>query len=251
MRTTLLRSLVLTPFVLALAACETTGSGNAAQSVGAALPDRPAADVARDAGRKPFEVLEFFGVQPGMTALDIIAAGGYYTEVLAHAVGPTGRVYAQNPATVLRFRGAANDRALTNRLAWNRLPNVRRLDREMDDLGLVAESIDVAITALNFHDLYNRDPEQAIGMLQGIKGVLKPGGVLGIIDHNANPGGDHAKLHRLPVADAIAAAEAAGYVVTQSDLLQNPQDDRTQSPFAPGLRGATDRFVLKLVKPAS
>ena len=78
--------------------------------------------------------------------------------------------------------------------------------------------------------------------------VLKPGGVLGIIDHDSNPGADHAALHRMPVADAIAAAEAAGFSVDSSDLLRNPNDDRTQGPFAEGLRGKTDRFVLKLTK---
>ncbi|MEQ9452811.1 MAG: hypothetical protein RJQ07_14610 [Pseudomonadales bacterium] len=213
------------------------------------LTDRPAADVARDAGRKPFEVLDYLGVEPGMTVLDVIAAGGYYTEALAHVVGTDGRVYAQNPAAVLRFFGTRNDRQLQSRMP--RLPNVRRLDREFDDLGLVPGSIDVAITALNFHDIYNNSPEQAQGVLLAVKEVLKPGGVLGIIDHNSSAGADHAKLHRMPVADAIAAAEAAGFIVETSDLLANADDDRTRPPFAEGLRGKTDRFVLKLTKPSS
>ncbi len=227
-------------------ACETTGAVGEA----AIVFQRPAADVARDAGRRPYAVLDFLGVQPGMQVLDVIAAGGYYTEVLADVVGPDGRVWAQNPAVVLRFAAAGNDRALTDRLAGGRLANVRRLDREFNDLGLVGGSIDVAITALNFHDIYNRSPEQAQAVLAAIRHVLKPGGVLGIVDHNANAGGDHAGLHRVPVADAVAAAEQAGFVVDTSDLLANPGDDRTLGVFAPEIRGNTDRFVLKLTKPA-
>jgi predicted methyltransferase len=235
-----------------LAACTaTTGGASNGNTAGSAteLTPRPEADVARDDGRKPFAVLEFLGVEPGMKVLDVIASSGYYTEALANVVGPTGTVYAQNPAALLRFFGGRNDRGLNARLMGNRLPNVRRLDREFDDLGLVSGSIDVAITALNFHDLYNRDPEQAAGMLAVIKGLLKPGGVLGVIDHNSNAGADHAKLHRIPVADATAAAEAAGFTVEASDVLANPEDDRTQGPFTEGLRGHTDRFVLRLTKP--
>lgn len=235
--------------IVSLSGCTpTTSSDNDAYYVAPTeLTSRPADDVERDSGRQPFAVLDFLGVAPGMTTLDVLASGGYYSEALAHAVGTNGRVYAQNPAIVLRLYGGRNDRALQARMA--RLPNVHRLDREFSDLGLVAGSVDVAITALNFHDIYNRSPEQAQGILQTIKGVLKPGGVIGIIDHNSHAGADHAKLHRMPVADAVAAAQAAGFTVEQSDILANADDDRTQGPFAEGLRGKTDRFVLKLIKP--
>ena len=146
---------------VSLAGCSAVnqaGASDAPVATASALPARPEADVARDAGRKPFEVLAFLGVEPGMTALDVIASSGYYTEVLANAVGLNGRVYAHNPAAALRFYAGRNDRALNRRLFGNRLPNVRRLDREFDDLGLVPDTVDVAITALNFHDVYNPQP---------------------------------------------------------------------------------------------
>ena len=215
----------------------------------ATYSDRPEVDLARDVGRKPFEVLAFLGVEPGMTVLDVMASSGYYTEVLANVVGHNGLVYAQNPAVSLRFYSGRNDRALNQRLFGRRLPNVRRLDREFDDLGLVTGTIDVAITALNFHDVYNRSPETATQILIAIKETLKPGGVLGIIDHASNEGQDHMKLHRMLKSDAVAAATAAGFLVESSDMLSNSDDDRTQSPFSEGLRGNTDRFVLKLTKP--
>jgi len=227
--------------MVSTAATDIAAGGNAAP--------RPEADVARDAGRMPFAVLAFLGVEPGMTALDVIAAGGYYTEVLSNAVGAEGIVYTQNPAQVLRMFDGRNDRALTERLADNRLPNVRRLDREMSDLGLSEGSVDVAITALNFHDVYNGSPEAAQAMLATIRGLLKPGGVLGIVDHVGAPGADNAKLHRIDPALAIAAAETAGFKVEVSDLLANPDDDHSLMPFAPEIRGQTDRFLLKLTKP--
>ena len=113
----------------------------------ATYSDRSEVDLARDVGRKPFEVLAFLGVEPGMTVLDVMASSGYYTEVLASAVGHNGLVYAQNPAVSLRFYSGRNDLALNQRLFGRRLPNVRRLDREFDDLGLVTGTIDAAITA--------------------------------------------------------------------------------------------------------
>lgn len=225
---------------------------NEADELRAALDnaDRPEADKARDAGRKPADVVTFLGFEEGMTVMDVIAAGGYYTEVLSVAVGDDGTVYAQNPAVVLQFRDGANDKALTERLAGDRLPNVVRLDREFTDIGLDPASLDGAITALNFHDVYNGDPEAAVGMLQAINALLKPGGVLGIIDHAGVAGADNASLHRIEKDKVIEAAQEAGFELAgDSDLLRNPEDDHTQMVFAPGLRGNTDRFLLKLVKP--
>lgn len=211
--------------------------------------DRQAGDSERDEARKPAEVLHFLGLERGMKVIDVIAAGGWYTEVLAHAVGPDGMVYAQNPAVVLKFRDGANDKALTARLAENRLPNVKRWDRELSALEIDPESLDFAFTALNLHDIYNTSENAAAQMLAQIKTVLKPGGVLGIIDHNGDAGADNAKLHRMTRDQAIKLAEAAGFEVTASDLLANSADQHTALVFAPEIRGKTDRFVLKLTKP--
>ena len=213
--------------------------------------DRTEADKARDAGRRPAAVIEFLGIESGMTVMDLIAAGGYYTDILSEAVGPKGHVYAQNVEFVLKFRDGANDKAMTARLAGGRLANVERLDRELDDLSLPPNSLDAVLTALNFHDIYNgTGPEAAQAMLAAVKNVLKPGGVLGLIEHAGNADADNEKLHRLEESKAIAAAERAGFVVeATSDVLRHPEDDRTKFVFAEGMRGATDRFVLKLRKP--
>jgi len=238
-------------FTLLLASCSSMDSNMEAGGLSKALMsgDRADTDRQRDAGRKPAEVIEFIGIEEGMSVIDIIAAGGYYTEVLSLAVGETGTVYSQNPDFILKMRDGVNDKALTNRLANDRLPNVVRLDRALTDLGIQPGSLDAAFTALNLHDLYNRSPDTAHGMLVGIKALLKPGGIFGIIDHNGNADQDNASLHRMQLAQALTAATKAGFIVQTSNILANPNDDRTKGVFSPGLRGNTDRFVLKLTKP--
>ena len=215
---------------------------------------RSAADKARDAGRKPAAVVNFLEINPGMTVIDLLAAGGFYTDVLAEAVGPSGKVYAQNTDFLLNMRDGVNEKSMAARLANDRLPNVDRLDRELDALGLKAGTIDAVVTALNFHDIYNgRGPEAAANVLKIVRDLLRPGGILGIIDHAGNPNADNAdneKLHRIDEAKVVAAVKAAGFEVeATSDVLRNPNDDRTQFVFAEGMRGATDRFVLRLRKP--
>lgn len=212
---------------------------------------RAEADRARDEGRKPARVIEFLGIKPGMKVIDIIAASGYYTEVLSLAVGPDGRVASQNPAGALRMRDGANDKALTERLANNRLPNVYRLDKELSELSVDDGPFDAAITALNLHDVYNNGgDEAAIGMMRSVYDSLKPGGVFGVIDHDAVAGNDNKALHRIQKADAVRIAEAAGFVVeAERSILQNPDDDMTQFIRAEGLQGHTNRFLLKLRKP--
>ena len=214
-------------------------------------PGRSEEDKARDAQRKPDQVLTFLGVRSGDTALDIWASGGWYTEVLAIAVGPDGKVYAQNSPAVLNFRDGYYEDLISNRLAGGRLPNVERLNSTVADAEITPGSIDFAFTALNFHDIYNRQgKEGAAEFLAAVFDVLKPGGTLGVIDHVGDAGADNASLHRIEPARVEEVAAEVGFIVeAKSDLLAHPDDDRTRSVFDPTLRGDTDRFVLRLRKP--
>ncbi len=216
-----------------------------------ASDSRSEADRARDAGRKPADVIAFLGIEPGMNVIDIFAAGGYYTEVLSLAVGPDGHVAAQNPAFILEMREGVNDKALNERLAEDRLANVSRLDKELADISAADGPFDAGMTALNFHDIYNNYGEEgALGFLTAIFETLRPGGVFGIIDHAGAADNDNKALHRVQKADVIRIAEAAGFVVEgDSGILQMHDDDMTQGVFAEGIRGKTTRFLLKLRKP--
>lgn len=261
MKATTLQRLFIVVLAASLAACSSPQSGSSpapSRSAGGgdlvaalASAERPAADKARDADRKPAELMEFFGVKPGMTTVDIIALGGYVTEVLSVAVGPNGKVYAQNPPVALRLRDGLYAKEITERLANNRLKNVVRVDGDLPASAQIAPgSVDVAITMMNYHDVRHRSPELALGLLKAVHTMLKPGGVLGVTDHVGNDGADNASLHRIPKHFLIEDAKAAGFTVDgESSVLAHAADDHTKLVFDPTLRGKTDQFAVRLRKP--
>lgn len=211
---------------------------------------RADADKARDAGRMPIRVLDFLGVKPGMTVIDLVAAAGYYTEVISNVVGPSGKVYMQNSEAALTGqRGPRTVAAIEERLANNRLRNVEQLIADPDDLGLADNSLDAAIIALEFHELYLSDNPNAVSdFLEEISRVLKPGAVLGVIEHAGYPVFDPGPLHRALEAQVVADASAAGFFAeASSKLLRNIHDGRDTMVFDASIRGATDRFVLRLI----
>jgi len=214
-------------------------------------PGRSDEDKARDVQRKPDQVLTFLGLRSGDTVLDVWASGGWYTEVLSIAVGPDGRVYSQNGPAVLKFREGFYDKALSARLADDRLANVKRLDQEIANTTLLPGSVDFVMTALNFHDVYNRQGAEGAGALfESILNVLKPGGTLGLIDHVGDADADNAALHRIEPLLARQAATDAGFIIeAESDLLAQADDDHSEGVFHPSVRGHTDRFILRLRKP--
>ncbi len=210
---------------------------------------RSAADRTRDMGRKPAMVVDFLGVKPGMTVVDLIAASGYYTEVMSLAVGDSGKVYAQNPDRILKMRDGANEKALSERLD-GRLANVERLDMPIDEMQISANSVDIAFTALNFHDIYNgSSPEAALGTSKLVFAMLKPGGIFGVIDHRGMPGMDNKSMHRIDVALVRETLEKAGFEVEESNMLMNPDDAHDKMVFDASIRGKTDRFLIRARKP--
>jgi predicted methyltransferase len=264
MKANTLRRMFIVGIAVALTACTSmqseapaakssapTAGGGGDLAAALASADRPAEDKARDADRKPAELMQFFGVKPGMTAVDLIALGGYVTEVLSVAVGPKGKVYAQNPPIALQLRDGMYAKQITDRLANDRLPNVVRVDADLPASSQIPPgSVDVAITAMNYHDVRNMNPAAGVGFLKAVYTMLKPGGVFGVTDHVGNDGADNAKLHRIPKHFLMEDAQAAGFAVDgESDLLAHPADDHTKVVFDPTLRGKTDQFVVRLRKP--
>jgi predicted methyltransferase len=208
-------------------------------------------DRARDAGRKPAKAISFIGIQPGMDVIDLLAATGWYSEVLSIAVGSEGSVTAQNPPFMLAFRNGTLGDVLQERIDDHGLTNVTRLDSTWDELGTSGAQYDAAWSALNIHDVHYLESAASV-FASAVFTVLKPGGVLAIIEHAGNPDGDNASLHRIERGLAVEILTAAGFVLEdESDLLANPDDDRTQGVFSEGIRGNTDRFVLRFRKPAS
>lgn len=216
---------------------------------------RTAQDRARDAARKPAEVLEFLGITENMTVLDMFSGGGYYSEILASLVGPGGKVIAHSNEAYLKFVGAE----FNARYESERLPGVEILMAENNELSLAPDSLDAIMLVLSYHDFFNDDAENGWplidvpALLQEFHNGLKPGGIIGIIDHYAEAGAPAETgntLHRIDPAIVIAGMEAAGFLLEeQSDLLRNPDDDLGRSVFDPELRGKTDRFLMRFRKP--
>ncbi len=141
-----------------------------------ANPERPEDERKLDAGRKPEEVLKFFGVKPGDKVADIMAAGGYYTAILSQVVGDKGVVYSANNAFI---KGFVKDK-LDVRLQNPMFANVKHIDGEMDKLALPTDgSLDFVLIHLNYHDLVLKNDNRA-AMNKAIFAALKPGGVYGI-----------------------------------------------------------------------
>ena len=217
-------------------------------------PGRTGADRERDANRKPGEVLEFFGIEPGMDVLDMYSGGGYYTEIVSRIVGPDGSVHAHSNSAYADFLVEETEA----RYGGGRLDNVDILMAENNELELTAGTYDAILMVLTYHDIYFVAPEQNWPKIDGpalmaeLHKGLRPGGVLGVIDHYAAPGSPAETgqtLHRIDPQIVISEIEAAGFRLEgQSDLLRNPDDDHSQPMDAPGIRGRTDRFVLRFVK---
>ena len=192
-----------------------------------------------------------------MTVLDLGAGTGWYAEILARAVGPGGRVIAHNhPGARNTLRAEDFDARYGN----GRLPNVEQLFERHSELELPRESVDVVLMSMVYHDTYwHRDgvdwgPIDRPALLGSLRAALKPGGIVGVVDHYAAAGRDPFEsvmaAHRIDPAVvrrdfAAAAFEPDG----ESDVLRNPNDDYTLSVFDAAVVGRTDRFVLRFRKP--
>lgn len=220
-----------------------------------ANPARPAADRPRDKLRQSAAVLTFFRIAPGMTVLDLYSGGGYYTELLSYIVGPTGQVVAHNNTPYLKFASAD----LAGRYQPGRLPNVERLLAENNELHLPVAHFDAVVMTNVYHDIYFVDEKAGWPRIDGPRQMaevfksLKPGGILGVVDHAALPGAPPetgGTLHRIDPALLKREIIAAGFVLDgESDVLVNPNDDRTKSAFDPSVQGRTDQVVLRFRKP--
>jgi predicted methyltransferase len=209
-----------------------------------ASPDRPEADKARDADRKPAELLAFAGVRPGMKVVELAPGGGYFTRLLSLTVGDRGYVYT----STLRPSPAVT--------AWAQShPNVS-LAKVAPGESLAPEPVDLVWTTQNYHDFKNqqRQGSDAAALTnRAAFAALKPGGVYLINDHQAATGAGATQtstLHRIEDAQVIREVEAAGFKLdARSDILRHPADDHTQKVFDTGVRGKTDQFVLRFRKP--
>lgn len=204
-------------------------------------PARPAQDRLADAARKPAQTLALAGVSPGEKVVELFPGGGYFSRLLSKTVGPTGKVWLlpwQEPQTG-RSRNLAADPAYGNIAFYGESP-----------IGFKPpEALDLIFTVQNYHDI--EGPQRA-QINQLAFRWLKSGGVYFIVDHSAVDGSGYSGLilHRIDRALVIKEVTAAGFKLAgESQALRNPGDDRLTNVFNPSIRGKTDQFMLKFVKP--
>jgi predicted methyltransferase len=224
--------------VLMLFAAPAFAAPSAAVVAAVADAGRPDADKAVDALRKPAETIEFAGVKPGDKVAELAPGAGYFTRILAKTVGDSGKVYTYGgrPALPTNPPVAANVTPVAGTNADFAVP----------------EPVDVVWTSRNYHDFQNAMPDMS-GYNKKVFAALKPGGTYFILDHAAAADAADdvtSKLHRSKEATVRAQVEAAGFrFVASSDILRNPADNGTERVQEQDVRGKTNQYLIKFVKP--
>lgn len=244
-----LRNLTATLMLAALCACASSGGGVVARinpPVGQVpvhiqravnSPERPEASRARDAGRKPKELLTLAGLEEGDRVIELAAFGQYYSMILADAVGPRGRVFMYDLPS-MRARAEGPSRAF---VAGH--PNTEHAIGRFDEIDFPRD-IDLVAITLAYHDLRPNGVDTAV-LNRKLYNALRKGGRVLVEEHKAQAGSgwrDAATLHRMETSVIVAEMRAAGFdLLIDSNILANPADDRTRRVFDD--RGATDRAV--------
>lgn len=261
-----------TPMMETAASGQTTQAApqpDAALAAAIANPARSEANKVRDPYRNPAATLAFFGLKPGMTVIEV-QPGSYYAEILSPYAKATGG----------RYIGTGNQiAAVADHAVWGPQTYVP-ISRESGPLA-PAGSVDLVVTFRNFHNWYWQ-PGLTDKYFADFAAALKPGGVLGVVDHRADPRPEANVNGRLggdgyvSKASVIAAAQKAGLVLDgESEINANPKDTKDH-PFgvwtlppnswtSPRNQGETpagfdaakykaigesDRFTLRFRKPA-
>ena len=194
-----------------------------------------------DARRHPVELLQFAQVRPGMQVLDVMAGSGYTSQLLALAVAPEGKVWAQ---------AATPNSTLTERLAKQQ-PTLALARRPIDDpVPPGPPPLDLVTLILNYHDI-SYLPLDRDAMNRRIFAALKPGGRYVIVDHSARAGTGITAgktLHRIEEGFVVAEVKRAGFVLDgEGAFMRNPEDTREGSSNDP--KALSDKFALRFVKP--
>ena len=275
---------VLAASMLVLGACTNTNTTPDSSSGASTLsreriaeilasPDRTAADRTNDIRRKPDQMLAFIGLRPGMIALDLSSGGGYTTELLARAVGPTGRVYGQSaprdpnrlPPKPAAPEGAAasavpapagppsSPARLAERTKNPALRHIVTVVQRFEDpvpAEAASNGLDLVTLMFNYHDLGFLGVDRA-QMNRAVFAALKPGGRYVIADHSGRKGtgiSESGTLHRVEESFVRKEVEAAGFkLAEEGNFLRNPSDPRDKN--TPDPPQPKDEFVLKFVKP--
>ena len=215
---------------------------------------RSADNVKLDAGRKPAEVLRFLGLEAGMRAIDLFGGNRYWAEIMAPVVGPKGHVTVWEPT---QFYGKETQEEFA--AFQQAAANAYLIVSPFEAMTLDPNAYDFLMINLNYHDVYWESAKYGVkrmdpdAFLKTVFASIKPGGIVGVIDHVGAPGDTRQtveKFHRIDPAVVKADFERAGFKLEAgSDLLKNAADDHTLLVFDEKIQGKTDRFMFRFRKP--
>jgi predicted methyltransferase len=202
------------------------------------------------------ELIRFARIDAGSTVIDVYPGDGDWTRLFSGVVGPEGRVYSFVPAEVADFK---ND-PVGRMQALAKEPGRENVEAVSADLVAMPEATrpaDVLWLHLFYHDLHTalmqKKGATAAGFNRAVYERLKPGGSYVIIDHAAAVGAgtsDAQSLHRIEPGSVRKEVEAAGFALdAESTILANKDDPHSTKVFDPSIKGKTDRFVYRFVKP--
>ena len=259
---------------LILAAMLATGLAGAAQADDAlkaaiAGEHRSAANKARDVYRHPYETLTFFGIKPNMTVVELSPSGGWYTEILAPYLRDKGKLIGAGEAIQAdkRYGMAFKKKLDSNPAVFDKVvPSV--FEPPATYQIAPPNSVDMVLTFRNLHNWVGNGEDALRTTFKEIHKVLKPGGVLGVVDHRLPASmTQDAKASSGYVHEAwvIKMAESAGFkLAAKSEVNANPKDSANHEKgvwtLPPSLAnkdkdrekymaiGESDRMTLKFVK---
>lgn len=233
------RTTIFLALVLSTCACASTTppaaqqaamapASNAALQAAIDAPGRDAANRARDGYRHPLQTLAFFGVQPNQTVIEITPGGGWYSEILAPYLNAGGRYIGAVPAAAADSKGGLRNTAFREKLTGNTASaNASLVELDAKAPALANDSADAVLTFRNVHNWVAAGNADAY--FRAFFAALRPGGVLGVVEHRAKPGTDLDTMKSsgyLTEALVTRYATDAGFVLEDSsEVNANPKDD--------------------------
>ncbi|MER9742106.1 class I SAM-dependent methyltransferase [Mesorhizobium sp. M0187] len=205
---------------------------------------------------KVSELIRFARIEAGSTVIDVYPGDGDWTRLFSDIVGSEGRVYSFVPAEVAHFKNDPVGLMRTLAKEPSR-ENVEAASADLVAMPKVTPPADVLWLHLFYHDLHTalvqKKGATAADFNRAVYKRLKPGGSYVIVDHAAATGSgtsDTRSLHRIDPAFVREEVEAAGFVLdAESTVLANKDDPHSIKVFDPAIKGETDRFAFRFVKP--
>ena len=273
MRITILRAALIAACIASSSFMAATASADSMMDKVLAGEHRSEANKARDQFRRPKQTLEFFGVKPNSVVVEALPGGGWYTEVLAPYLRDGGSYTALWPANAERGIKSHQDRmaakpAVFDKAKLAKITTSANAGAVPTVEGVAAGSADIVLTFRNVHNLIN--PDLVDVYMRAFFDMLKPGGVLGVVDHRAKPGSTlKVMIDSGYVTEEylVKRALAAGFKLdAKSEVNTNAKDTKDYAKgvwtLPPTLTegdkdkakyqeiGESDRFTLRFVKPA-